>query len=475
MDDVVARARSWQPGSFVFDQATWQRPLSISLKIGDLLVVAVAGLVTHYVRFEGVTPTEVHLLALLLGVVFASQCLAIAGSYDIRHIDRLTSQLPQALFGWTAAIVCTVVVLYLIKQAEPLSRLWLGSWFVVALVGLAGLRCAGKYWIVWARQNGALMRRLVIVREPEASLERILEGLDMDPSLDPIADFVVDFERDDAADQLVKEIVALPNVEQVLLVSNARQTSALSRIAQGLRHLPIELNLVAAPLAADLPMVGMRPVGSLPATVLLARPMEGPSSLVKEVVDRVAAASLIVLILPLLGVIALAVKLDSKGPVLFRQARMGFNRQVIEVLKFRTMYQDRCDGPQARTVVQASRNDDRVTRVGRFLRRSSLDELPQLFNVLRGEMALVGPRPHAIAHDEHYATLIDGYLGRHRVKPGITGWAQVNGCRGETKSPEDMRRRVELDLYYIENWSLGLDLKIWLRTPLVGFVHQNAY
>lgn len=472
---MVARPGSWQNGSFVFDQVAWQRLLAIALKVGDLLVVTIAGLVTHYWRFDGAALSDLHLLTLLIGVVLTSQSLAITGSYDIRRIDRLSSQVPQAFFGLCVAILCTVTALFLIKQAEPMSRLWLSSWFAVTLVSLIGLRCAGKYCIVWARQNGALMRRLVIVHEPEASLHHILEGLDMDPSLDPVADFVVDLESDEAADQLVKQIVTLSNVEQVLLVANARRAEVLSRIVQGLRHLPIELNLVATPLAADLPIVGMRTVGSLPATVLLTRPINGPSSLFKDLVDRWAAALLIVLTLPLLLVIALAVKLDSKGPFLFRQARRGFNRQVIEVLKFRTMYHDRCDKLQARTVVQAKRDDDRVTRVGRFLRRTSLDELPQLFNVLCGEMALVGPRPHALAHDEHYAAVIDGYLGRHRVKPGITGWAQVNGYRGETKSPEEMRRRVELDLEYIDNWSLALDLKIWLRTPLVGFMHRNAY
>jgi len=161
--------------------------------------------------------------------------------------------------------------------------------------------------------------------------------------------------------------------------------------------------------------------------------------------------------------------------VIYRQRRFGFNREAIEVLKFRTMREEACDGADAGTVRQVRRDDDRVTRVGRFLRRSSLDELPQLFNVLRGDMSLVGPRPHAIAHDRHYAELIDGYLGRHRVKPGITGWAQVHGYRGETRTVEDMRRRIEFDLHYIDNWSLALDLRILLRTPLTGFVHDNAY
>jgi putative colanic acid biosynthesis UDP-glucose lipid carrier transferase len=166
------------------------------------------------------------------------------------------------------------------------------------------------------------------------------------------------------------------------------------------------------------------------------------------------------------------VKLDSPGPVLFRQKRYGFNNNDITVFKFRSMRNDPNPDP---SVPQAQRNDPRVTRIGAFLRKSSLDELPQLFNVLQGTMSLVGPRPHAVAHNEHYAAVIDGYLGRHRVKPGITGWAQVNGYRGETDTPEKMRMRVQYDLYYIDNWSLSLDLKILLMTIFVGFVNRNAY
>ena len=184
------------------------------------------------------------------------------------------------------------------------------------------------------------------------------------------------------------------------------------------------------------------------------------------------AALLLILLLPVFAIIALAIKLDSQGPVFFRQKRYGFNNNPITVFKFRTMF----TGPaEESSVPQARRNDPRVTRLGALLRRSSLDELPQLFNVLRGEMSLVGPRPHAVAHNEQYAKVIDDYLSRHRVKPGITGWAQINGLRGETDTPDKMRRRVQYDLYYIDNWSLFFDLKILLLTPFVGFVNRNAY
>ena len=475
MNQAIAGSKAIQQRIHLRAFEGWRPTLAIGLRLGDLAVVGLAGILTLQARLPGVAPNEEQVLALLLGLLLATQCLTLAGCYNTKLVDRLTSQVPLATVGWTVAILCTLAGLYFIKQVEPISRIWIGSWYAVALCGLIGLRCLGKLWISRARQQGALLRRIAIVREPGTPLERILDGIDMDPSLAVQADIVVDFTTAEAADSVVRQLEAFVSVEQVVLVCNPRHTVALTQIVQKLRHLPVEINLVVGPLAGDLPVIGMRAVGSLPATVLLERPMDGPLSAVKDVFDRVAAFALIVFLVPFLALISLAIKLDSRGPVLYRQVRFGFNRQKIEVLKFRSMYQERCDPPTAATVAQATRDDDRITSVGRFLRRTSFDELPQLFNVLRGDMSLVGPRPHAIAHDHHYSELIDGYLGRHRVKPGITGWAQVNGCRGETRSAEDMRRRIELDLYYIDNWSLSLDLKILCRTPMVGFVNEMAY
>ena len=176
-----------------------------------------------------------------------------------------------------------------------------------------------------------------------------------------------------------------------------------------------------------------------------------------------------------MGLVALAVKLDSRGPVLFRQKRYGFNNELIEIYKFRSMYVDQADANAAKLV---TKDDPRVTRVGRFIRKTSLDELPQLFNVLKGELSLVGPRPHALqakAADRLYQDVVDGYFARHRVKPGITGWAQINGWRGETDTEEKTQKRVEHDLYYIDNWSVFFDLYILLKTPLALLRGENAY
>jgi putative colanic acid biosynthesis UDP-glucose lipid carrier transferase len=193
----------------------------------------------------------------------------------------------------------------------------------------------------------------------------------------------------------------------------------------------------------------------------------------KRTMDIVLALAGLVLLSPLLLLIALGIKLDSHGPVLYRQARHGLNGQVFSLVKFRTLRVEVCDPPEGECC-QVTCDDPRVTRVGRLLRWTSFDELPQLVNVLRDEMSIVGPRPHPIALNEHYAERIDRYLDRHTVKPGITGWAQVNGLRGETDTLDKMERRVRHDLYYIENWSLALDTRIIARTLRFGFIDRCA-
>jgi Undecaprenyl-phosphate glucose phosphotransferase len=213
----------------------------------------------------------------------------------------------------------------------------------------------------------------------------------------------------------------------------------------------------------------------VPLLNVFEKPLSGWDSVVKTVEDRVLAGLVLLLIAPLMLAIATAIKATSKGPVLFRQKRYGFNNEVIEVYKFRSMHLDDCDAGGGPVLAQATRGDARITPLGRLLRRTSLDELPQFFNVLKGDMSIVGPRPHAVAHNEQYARLIDEYLARHRVRPGITGWAQVNGLRGETTTVAKMEARVQHDLFYIENWSLGFDLRIILMTLLVGFTDPNAY
>jgi putative colanic acid biosynthesis UDP-glucose lipid carrier transferase len=215
----------------------------------------------------------------------------------------------------------------------------------------------------------------------------------------------------------------------------------------------------------------LQDMNGVPVVGICETPFTGTNDLVKRVSDIVLASLIIVLISPLLLALAIGVKLSSRGPVIFKQRRNGLDGEEIIVYKFRSM-KSQDNGPVVR---QATKNDPRVTRFGAFLRRTSLDELPQFFNVLQGRMSIVGPRPHAVAHNEEYRRIIKAYMVRHKVKPGITGWAQVNGHRGETDTLEKMQARVEYDLEYLRNWSLGLDLQIIVRTIRPVFFDRNAY
>ncbi len=240
--------------------------------------------------------------------------------------------------------------------------------------------------------------------------------------------------------------------------------------------LPVDLRL-----AAHTSKLRFRPraysyIGNVPTLDVLDRPIRDWNFVAKWLFDRIVGGILLLLALPVLAVCAIAIKLDSKGPVFFKQKRYGFNNELIEVFKLRSMYVDQADEKAAKLV---TKDDPRVTWVGRFLRKTSLDELPQLINVaIKGNLSLVGPRPHALhakAANLLYDEVVDGYFARHRVKPGITGWAQINGWRGETDTSEKIQRRVEHDLYYIENWSVLFDLYILLRTPFALLKTENAY
>jgi Undecaprenyl-phosphate glucose phosphotransferase len=239
--------------------------------------------------------------------------------------------------------------------------------------------------------------------------------------------------------------------------------------------LPIDIRLAADASRLKFAARTYSFAGTVPLIDIIDRPIADWSVLAKWLFDIGVGLMALVGLAPVMALVALAVKLDSKGPVLFRQKRYGFNNQLIEIYKFRSMFVDQSDANASRLV---TKGDPRVTRVGRFIRKTSLDELPQLFNVIKGELSLVGPRPHALqakAADRLYQDVVDGYFARHRVKPGITGWAQINGWRGETDTEEKTHKRVEHDLYYIDNWSVLFDLYILLKTPIALLRGENAY
>ncbi|WP_322023099.1 undecaprenyl-phosphate glucose phosphotransferase [Burkholderia sp. BCC1977] len=261
-------------------------------------------------------------------------------------------------------------------------------------------------------------------------------------------------------------------IDEVWLTLPMSHESRIQRIVRELRDEFVELRLLPDVRQMAVVERSATDVLGMPAINLATTPRSAPELWAKFAFDRLFAVAVLIPLLPLLAVLAIAVKLSSPGPVLFRQRRKGADGREFHILKFRTMRTHRA---QPGVVRQAARNDARITPVGAFLRRTSLDELPQFFNVLFGQMSVVGPRPHAIEHDDFYRQLIDCYMYRYRVRPGITGWAQVNGYRGETRKVEAMAARVKFDLFYMQNWSFWFDMKIILMTVVRGFVGRNAF
>ncbi len=449
--------------------------LALTLRATDLLAVAVTAWLAELIL--GTTLLS-RSDTLFVGVALLVSMSAFTAFrlYETERLAHPFDHLPRCWVAWLGTMAGAVLIVFVLRPEELPGRMWLLTWLLVGGVALTLVRVGARAWVrhlqmagdfgwnvvvVGSGSWGAQARRRLDVDRLQA---RVVGYVDLDQFANP----------DDAVLELRRQLAGKP-VDQVALALAPKDGIRVPDLLAGLRDYPIEVGLVPEPTPDDLPLLGARRLGDLTTITCLEKPIDGWSWHLKSAFDRVAAGTMLVFLAPLMAVVAVAVKLSSPGSVLYRQKRLGFNQQPIDVFKFRSMYVELCDAPAARTVQHATKNDPRITPVGAFLRKTSLDELPQLFNVLRGEMSLVGPRPHAIAHDEYYATLIDGYLGRHRAKPGITGWAQINGCRGEIHSLEDMRRRIELDLYYIDHWSLWFDVRILLRTVFVFLKDERAY
>ena len=410
----------------------------------------------------------------------------LLGLYRQPALLNAPRQFPRVLFGWALAMSVTVAAIFFLKNGAEFSRVWVATWFVATAATLLAARVwLGSVARVWI-ERGALARRAVIYGGGAAG-EALLRALEADKS----ADVRVFGVFDDRGDERVPNIVAgYPKlgsvddlvaycrenrVDMIFLTLPITAEAKLREITEKLRVLPVDIRLSVESTALKFRPRAYSRVGNVPVLDLHDKPMGEWGLIAKSCLDKVIAACALIALAPLMLAVAAAVRWGSKGPVLFRQQRYGFNNELIEVFKFRSMYTDMSDAKAAKLV---TKDDPRVTPIGRIIRKTSIDELPQLFNVLRGELSLVGPRPHALhakAAEKLYDEAVDGYFARHRVKPGITGWAQIHGWRGETDTHEKIQKRVEHDIYYIDNWSIWLDLYILIRTPLALLDTRNAY
>src|SRR3977135_1280367 len=460
-----------------------------AVRVADFVLVSLVGIALYVGYVVPLSGFHWEYIAAIFGMTAtAVMCFQAADIYEVQVFRGQLRQMTRMISSWAFVFLLFIGASFFAKLGGEVSRLWLSAFFFVGLLALIAAGMTLRSMVRrWARE-GRLDRRTIVVGSDQNG-EKLIEALKIqdDSDLDILG--VFDDRNDNRALDTCAGSPKLGKVDDI--VEFARRTridlglfalpiSAETRILEMLKKLwvlPVDIRL-----SAHTNKLRFRPrsysyLGKVPTLDVFEAPITDWDQVMKSLFDRVVGALLLVLLSPVMALVALAVRLDSPGPALFRQKRFGFNNERIDVFKFRSMYHHQAD-PLATKVV--TRNDPRVTRVGRFIRKTSLDELPQLFNVVFARnLSLVGPRPHAVQgklQSRLFDEAVDGYFARHRVKPGITGWAQINGWRGEIDNEEKIQKRVEFDLYYIENWSVLFDLFIFMKTPIALLTrNENAY
>lgn len=480
-----------QAGNNVGDSAGDNRVslpiVSAYMRVADVLIAIVASVVCFQAYLGNRTEAEpgTYAVAVATTLIVQQNMFHMFGVYRHENMPRMRRQVSRLSGAWLMTLLMVVLFAFLSKTSESFSRLWLVLWFGSAwlcfVFARLGLRKKVQHWVAEKR----LDQNVVVVgggKQGRKMIEHLLGG---GPYVNVVG-FV-----DDRTERVPEHLAGVPRIgstRDLLAVARMRHIDVIliafpwaaeRRILEMVKvlwELPVEIRLSPEDIVSPkLVHHGFSNFYGVPVLNLLDRPLNDWQKIAKSVEDRVLALIAIFFFAPLMLIIAVIIRLESRGPLLFRQRRHGFNNQLIEIYKFRSMYQDMTDERAERLTAPG---DFRVTRVGRFLRMFSLDELPQLFNVLKGDMSLVGPRPHAVAAkaaNRLYADVVDQYAARHRIKPGITGWAQVNGWRGDTDTEEKLRKRIEHDLYYIDNWSIWFDLKIIILTFVEVLRARNAY
>ncbi len=408
--------------------------------------------------------------------------LGVYASWRGRPLLTMYGQLAAA---WALVMLVGQFCSFLIHHAGNVSRVWMFYWYFSGLLLMVCYRGLLYSTLRALRRMGFNNKRVLIVGYGRAGQEmhrRAMlqdwygydvsaihaDDLDFEPVRETLRSLSID--RIPSLEE-IPDYVQRHQIHEIWITLPMAASARMQQLQHVLRNALVDVRWV--PDTSSIQILGSRMIDFLGVTAIdLNCPVSsGVGGLCKEIFDRIFALIALILLMPLFLVIAIGIKLSSPGPILFRQPRLGLNGKKILVYKFRSMKLHQDNG----RVAQATRDDPRVTRFGHFLRRTSLDELPQFFNVIAGDMSVVGPRPHALQHNDKYKDLLDTYMLRHRVKPGITGWAQIHGYRGETDTVEKMRKRVQFDLYYIKNWSFLMDMKIILWTTFKGWTNPNAY
>lgn len=447
----------------------------------DVLLLLAAGWLAQAVYVVPKPSTEEMFGAVVIAATIFVALAYLTGSYQPGVHKTRSRAIGSALRLWAITICFLALAGFLLKAGDQFSRISVTIFVLTAAAFIAVHRAVWPSIVRNAVDRGLIFvtRVLVLRVQRQRAVEARGDAADIvelrQSGLQPVAIRTVSL--DDGPDQwttaldFVGEQIRLGRIEEIVILADFDTLAAVEQIVERLRVFPLPVRFVLDPSMRRLLDRNLSRAGACVLAEYQRAPLSSAERMMKRALDITVALCGLLILSPLLVIVALAIKLDSPGPVLFRQYRRGFGGRPFSILKFRSM----TVADNGAVVVQAQRNDARVTRVGRWIRRTSLDELPQLFNVLGGEMSIVGPRPHAVAHDDYYSRFIEEYAFRHHAKPGLTGWAQVKGLRGETPQIENMKARIEKDIWYIDNWSIALDVAIIMRTAFSLVRHRTAY
>jgi len=448
----------------------------------DAAIVVLAslgtGILYHKFAYQDSGPVADYVKVGLLAALFYLIPCIYRDEYQVSGALKFDPHPGQIARYWTFAFVCLVILGFLTKTSVLYSRGWLVLFYTAGLTALLCMYALRLLAFDAAARLGLIAGQQLFLVGTEADILDFRRRYNLrsfgcrvvGTGYIPAYDEQSDSELRTSLDSVVaKARVLAPDT--VLLIAPWSYQRTIERCIDAFMTMPCSISLAPERILERFDHISIERLGPIASLHLLHPPMSTLSTLVKRAFDVVVSAILLLILLPVFAAVAILIKLDSRGPALFRQQRYGFNQESFWIYKFRTMSVLE-DGENVR---QAHRQDARVTRLGEFLRRWSIDELPQLFNVLKGDMSLVGPRPHALIHDRAWSEKVALYARRHNVKPGITGWAQINGFRGGISSDEQLQGRILCDLYYIDNWSIWLDIKIMFATVFSRDTHKNAY
>ena len=448
------------------------------IRLFDISLILISALIAYYVYFNSIYISEICTLSAIFGSFLFVVIGKGLGIYKLGKFKSIKKQLSDIFITMFIVMAINSFITVAIQHDLKTSLMWGLYWLLFSFIALIIERLICSFWFNRLIKSGAMIRKVILVGNTNRTAKLLRRINDPErKNTEALGIYLPNNKKDKEVagllvinniDDLVK-ICYEEEIDDVIITYEMDSTDHMEDILADLREVPCNVRYCLPAILFEKGQPAH--VWGAPVIPIYRRPLSERSFILKRFLDIVVAILMIIGLSPIFLVTAFILKVIERGDILFRQERGGFMGNIFKIYKFRSM---KVADSGLGEVKQAQRNDPRITKVGAILRKTSIDELPQLINVLKGEMSIVGPRPHAVSHNDHYNQIIDSYAARNRVKPGITGWAQVNGHRGETDTVDKMKSRIDYDLYYIENWSIFMDIKIILLTP-VSLFSKNIY